>query len=90
MLDGVTGVMVRGNDVRSLHYAMVRLLDAGERSRMGQAARTFSEANRVDKPFTAVLDSEAHRRQLRKEKRLQDDRDRRQAADLASVVQYPS
>ena len=39
---------------------------------MGRAAREFAEANRVDQPFTAVLDSEALRRQLRKKKRLQE------------------
>ena len=36
---------------------------------MGRAARAFAEANRVDEPFTAVLDSEAYRRQLRKKKK---------------------
>jgi glycosyltransferase involved in cell wall biosynthesis len=72
MEDAVTGVMVRGNDARSLQYAMLQLMDAGVRLRMGLAARAFAEANRVDEPFTAVLDAEAYRRQLRKKKRLQD------------------
>jgi hypothetical protein len=31
---------------------------------MGQMARTFAEANRVDEPFTAILDSDAYRRRL--------------------------
>ena len=70
MHDGVTGVMVRGHDVRSLQYAMLQLMDGDERSSMGLAARRFAEANRVDEPFTAVLDSEAYRRQLRKKKKL--------------------
>ena len=68
MQDGVTGLMVRGNDVRGLRNAMQQLMDAGLRKRMGHAARAFSEANRVEEPFTAVLDSEAHRRKLRKKK----------------------
>lgn len=72
MEDAVTGVMVRGNDARSLQYAMLQLMDTEVRTRMGQAARVFAEANRVDEPFTAVLDAEAYRRQLRKQKRLQE------------------
>ena len=72
MQDGVTGVMVRGNDLRSLQYAMLQLMDPETRIRMGRTAREFAEANRVDQPFTAVLDSEALRRQLRKKKRLQE------------------
>ncbi len=75
MLDGVTGLMVRGNDVRSLKDAMLRLMEPDGRAAMGRAARTFAEANRVDEPFTAVLDSEAYRRQLRKRKRLAEERD---------------
>lgn len=75
MLDGVTGLMVRGNDVRSLKDAMLRLMEPDGRAAMGRAARTFAEANRVDEPFTAVLDSEAYRRQLRKLKRLAEERD---------------
>ncbi len=72
MRDGVTGVMVRGHVVRSLQYAMLQLMDTPTRNRMSGAAREFAEANRVDNPFTAVLDSETHRRQLRKNKRLQE------------------
>ncbi|MEQ1518687.1 MAG: glycosyltransferase, partial [Usitatibacteraceae bacterium] len=82
MEDGVTGVMVRGNDARSLHYAMLQLTDPATRIRMGLAARAFAEANRVDEPFTAVLDSDAHRRHLRKKKRLQDERAALEATHL--------
>ncbi len=77
MENAVTGVMVRGNDARSLQYAMLQLMDPEVRARMGLAARRFAEANRVDEPFTAVLDAEAYRRQLRKKKRL--------AEQLASI-----
>jgi hypothetical protein len=31
-------------------------------------ARTFVEANRVEEPFTAILDSDAHRRRLQERK----------------------
>ncbi len=72
MHDGVTGIMVRGNDVPSLGAAMLQLLDPALRASMGRSAREFVEANRVDEPFTAVLDSEAHRRQLRKKKQKQE------------------
>ena len=72
MRDGVTGVIVRGNDVKSLQFAMLQLMDAGTRLRMGRAAREFAENNRVDEPFTAILDAERYRRQLRKQKRLEE------------------
>ena len=72
MEDGVTGVLVRGHDVRSLQYAMLQMMDPQLRSRMGRAAREFAETNRVDEPFTAVLDSDAYRRQLRKKKKLEE------------------
>ena len=71
MLDGITGVMVRGHDVRALQFAMLQLMDSNVRLHMGRAARVFAEANRVDEPFTAVLDSEGYRRKLRKTKRAQ-------------------
>ncbi len=80
MQHGVTGLMVRGNDVRSLHDAMAHLMNATFRQQMGQAARIFAETNRVDEPFTAVLDSEAYRRQLRKRKRAQEKPDSKVAS----------
>lgn len=72
MQHDVTGLMVRGNDVRSLHDALLQLMSPTTRQQLGRNARAFAEANRVDEPFTAVLDSEAYRRQLRKRKRLQE------------------
>lgn len=72
MQDGITGLIVRGHDARSLQSAMLRMMDAQTRARMSIAARAFAEANRVDEPFTAVLDSEAYRRRLRKTKRAQE------------------
>ncbi len=75
MMDGRTGIMVRGHDVRSLLSAMVRLMDAELRGGMGSAARQYAESNRVDEPFTAVLDSDAHRRHLRKKRKLAEQRE---------------
>jgi glycosyltransferase involved in cell wall biosynthesis len=69
MRDGETGLMVRGNDVRALFLAMRQLADAPTRQRMGAAARRFAEDNRVDQPFTAILDADAYRRRLRRLRR---------------------
>lgn len=68
MCDGVTGIKVPGRDVRALHDAMVALMDPALRLRMGRSARTFAVANRVDAPFTAVLDAEAYRRRIAQER----------------------
>ncbi len=85
MLDGVTGLIVRGSDVRCLHDAMERMMEPDARAAMGRAARVYAEANRVDEPFTAVLDSEAYRRQLRKKKRLEEERDDREALRIKTM-----
>ena len=68
MLDGLTGFKVKGRDVQGLYEAMVRLMDEPTRLQMGRMARTFAEANRVEEPFTAILDSEAYRRRLLEQK----------------------
>jgi glycosyltransferase involved in cell wall biosynthesis/predicted metal-dependent phosphoesterase TrpH len=60
----VTGIRIGGRDASELTAAMDRLMDAYLRKRMGQAARVFCEANRVDEPFTAVFDSESYRRRV--------------------------
>ncbi len=77
MEDGDTGIMVRGNDVQSLQAAMLQLMDAPTRTRMGIAARRFAEINRVDEPFTAVLDAQLYRKrqnkQLRKQKKREEE-----------------
>jgi glycosyltransferase involved in cell wall biosynthesis len=64
MEDGVTGIVVNGRDVESLHAAMLTLMDPATRERMGRQAREYIEAHRVDEPFTAVLDADGYRRQL--------------------------
>jgi glycosyltransferase involved in cell wall biosynthesis len=64
MLDGITGLQVKGRSAEELCEAMLILMDGPTRLRMGQMARTFAETNRVDEPFTAILDSDAHRRRL--------------------------
>ena len=93
MQHDVTGLMVRGNDARSLHDAMLQLMSPTLRMQLGTAARVFAEANRVDQPFTAVLDSEAYRRELRKRKRLQEKQDNKkekQAQHAKSFAVLPS
>lgn len=72
MRDGVTGFKVVGRDVRGLQDAMTALMDPELRARMGRNARAFAVANRVDAPFTAILDSEAYRRRLAEERQRAD------------------
>ena len=48
--------------------AMLTLMDEPTRIKMGQMARTFAEANRVDKPFTAILDSDEYRSRIQERK----------------------
>jgi glycosyltransferase involved in cell wall biosynthesis len=68
MLDGVTGLKIKGRNVQELSDAMLALMDEPTRLKMGQMARSFSEANRVDEPFMAILDSDAYRLRLKEEK----------------------
>jgi glycosyltransferase involved in cell wall biosynthesis len=68
MLDGVTGLKIKGRSVQELCDAMRTLVDEPTRVRMGRMARTFAEANRVDEPFTAILESETHRQRVKEEK----------------------
>ena len=68
MEEGVTGLVVNGRDVESLHAAMVTLMDRETRERMGQQARRFVEEHRVDEPFTAILDADAHRARIEEER----------------------
>jgi glycosyltransferase involved in cell wall biosynthesis len=65
MVDGQTGLVVSGRDADGLARAMVALLDETTRSRMGAAARAFTEQNRVPEPYTAILDSAAYRESLK-------------------------
>jgi glycosyltransferase involved in cell wall biosynthesis len=64
MLDGVTGLKVKGRNVEELCETMRILMDEPTRRKMGEMARTFAEINRVDEPFTAILDSDEHRRRV--------------------------
>jgi glycosyltransferase involved in cell wall biosynthesis len=69
MVDGVTGLMVRGRDVGALTLAMRRLMDPERRAEMGRAARAFVEQNRLEEPFAAILDSEGYRARIKKHKK---------------------
>ncbi|WAS91208.1 glycosyltransferase [Nannocystis punicea] len=67
MRDGLTGLKVTGRDVPGLCAAMTVLMDPTTRGAMGKRARALVEANRLDEPFTAILDSEAYRRRLQQQ-----------------------
>jgi glycosyltransferase involved in cell wall biosynthesis len=64
MVDGVTGLKVQGRSVDELCETMRVLMDEPTRRKMGEMARTFAEINRNDEPFTAILDSDEHRRRV--------------------------
>ena len=69
MVDGETGIMVRGRDTAALAAAMRTLMDPATRLRMGTAARAFVERNHLEEPFSAILDSEAYRARVKKHKK---------------------
>lgn len=69
IVDGVTGLKVRGHDVSALTAALRILMDEGIRLRMGDAAREFTVANRIDEPYSAILDSERYRQAAKRAKR---------------------
>jgi glycosyltransferase involved in cell wall biosynthesis len=69
MIDGETGIRIPGRDVGALYRAMEALMDPLTRTRMSHDARVFAERNRVDEPFTAILDAAAYRRRLEGEDR---------------------
>jgi glycosyltransferase involved in cell wall biosynthesis len=64
MEPGVTGLKVNGRSEDELARAMERLMSPALRARMGEAARAFAVAHRVDEPFTAILDSQRYRRRI--------------------------
>jgi hypothetical protein len=47
---------------------MLTLMHEPTRFKMGQMAARFADANRVDEPFTAILDSDLHRRRIQERK----------------------
>ncbi|MBI1382374.1 MAG: glycosyltransferase [Planctomycetaceae bacterium] len=65
MQHGVTGLRVAGRDVDGLLSAMRTLLDDRLRRAMGDNARAFTEAHRIDEPFSAILDAENYRRRVK-------------------------
>jgi glycosyltransferase involved in cell wall biosynthesis len=82
MQDGVTGLRVCGRDVQQLATAMEALCDPLTRLRMGRNAREYAEQNRVNEPFTAILDARTYRRRA---KQLKKEEERRE--DLRSEIQ---
>ncbi|HEX7681699.1 MAG TPA: glycosyltransferase, partial [Thermoanaerobaculia bacterium] len=69
MVDGVTGLMVNGHDPAALAAALRTLMDEATRLQMGRAARVFTVANRVDEPYSAILDSERYRQAVKRAKK---------------------
>jgi glycosyltransferase involved in cell wall biosynthesis len=70
MVDGVTGYKVTVRDLGSLCEAMHKLMDGETRLVMGRNARQFTEDNRVDAPFSAILDSDNYRQRVKRLKKL--------------------
>ncbi len=70
MIDGVTGWKIAGRSVAALADAMRRLMDSDTRLRMGRAAREFVLENRIDEPFSAILDSENYRQRVKRQKKV--------------------
>lgn len=68
MLDGITGSKIKGRSVEELCEAMRVFMDESTRLQMGQMARAFAEVNRVDEPFSAILDADAYRRRIEERK----------------------
>ena len=81
MQDGATGLRVCGRDVQQLAAAMESLCDPLTRLRMGRNAREYAERNRVDEPFTAILDASAYRRRAKQLKK-EDERREEQRAEI--------
>jgi hypothetical protein len=50
---------------------MRKLMDGDLRQRMGAAARAFVEQNRLEEPFSAILDSEGYRQRIKKNRKLE-------------------
>src|SRR5262245_10886796 len=69
MLDGITGLKVKGRNAEELCEAMRAFMDESTRLQMGQMARAFAEVNRVDEPFSAILDTDAYRRRIEERKK---------------------
>ena len=71
MVDGVTGIKVRGREEDDLLEAMRKLMDPAVRARMSASARAYTVEGKIDEPFSAILDSDAYRRRVKKAKKVQ-------------------
>ncbi|HTP94754.1 MAG TPA: glycosyltransferase [Burkholderiales bacterium] len=90
MRDGETGIVVSGRDARELRNAMEKLMDPALRADMGRRARDFVEENRVDEPFTAVLDAEAYRRRLQAAKQADSRASSPLTTQILDLLQFDS
>ncbi|MGE0145502.1 MAG: glycosyltransferase [Planctomycetota bacterium] len=65
-----TGIRISSSDPDALLQAMIRLMDDEVRTRMGVQAREFAVRNRIEEPFSAILDSDRYRDRQRNKRRL--------------------
>lgn len=86
MQDGATGLRVCGRDVQQLAAAMESLCDPLTRLRMGRNAREYAERNRVDEPFTAILDASAYRRRAKQLKKEEERREEQRAEIQVELI----
>lgn len=87
----VTGYRVAGRSVDALFRAMEQLTDPELRAKMSEAARAFTERNKVVEPFSAILDAEGYRKRERRKakqaKKAERERKERQAAAPTVVIE---
>jgi glycosyltransferase involved in cell wall biosynthesis len=89
MQHGRTGLRIPGRDVEALYEAMVALMDDGLRREMGLAAREFVEARRVDRPFSAILESDEYRRRSQRRKGVEPVEEQAAAEPPELIADYP-
>ena len=89
MQHGKTGLRIPGRDVDALYEAMVALMDAGLRREMGRAAREFVEARRVDRPFSAILESDEYRRRSQRMKGVEPAEEQAASEPPELIADYP-
>jgi len=86
MVDGVTGIKVHGRDEAELLAAMQKLMDREVRERMSASARAYAVEGRIDEPFSAILDSDAYRRRVKKARKVQAEMEAAAAQDSQDFV----
>lgn len=80
-----TGLKIKAKDIEGFANAMRTLMDSNLRHAMGERARQFIVDNDVNQPFSAILDSEGYRKQLKQNKKIKKDN----ARDPLTFVESP-